>query len=216
MRPSRIIHKREGDSANRFDFPAVASTAADALRGAAEGGAHLLTAGQLDNLQRQAHQEARERGHAEGLAAGKAELAARLERLAALTFALTQPFQALEQAVEDEVVALAVTLASHLVRREIERDPSVLQAAIHDCLAVLATSVRDVTLYLHPDDAKLLRDPAAATDTQGCKIATDAELARGDLRVVSSSSLIDGSIAARCAEIIAAARAADAKEDYSP
>ena len=216
MRASRIIHKHEGESADRFDFPAVASTAADALRGAVESGAHLLTSVQLDKLQRQAHQEARERGYSEGLAAGKAELAARLERLAALTAALTQPFQALEHAVEDEVVALAVTLASHLVRREIERDPSVLQAAVHDCLAVLATSVRDVTLYLHPDDAKLLRDLGAATVTHGYKLATDAELARGDLRVVSASSLVDGTIAARCAEIIAAARAADDGEVPSP
>ncbi len=206
MSRSRIIGKDQAASAASFDFPAVDPTAADALRGAAKGSAHLLTAGQVDALQRQAQEEARHRGFEEGLAAGKTELANRVARLSALGAAFAQPFQTLEQAVEEEVVALAVQLACHLVRREIERDPAVLQAAVHDCLAALAPSVRDVTVYLHPDDASLFRSHVPAPAELKFKLATDASLARGDLRVASATSLVDGSLAARCAEIIAAAR----------
>lgn len=202
MKRSRIIAKDQADGAASFDFPAVDPTAADALRGAAKGDAHLLTAGQLDTLHRQAQDEARQRGFAEGLAAGKAELA----RLMALGQAFTQPFQGLEQAVEDEIVALAVKLACHLVRREIERDPAVLQASIHDCLAVLAPTVRDVTLYLNPEDAALFRGQLPPQAELKFKLATDATLARGDLRVASANSLVDGSLAARCDEIIVATR----------
>jgi flagellar assembly protein FliH len=203
---SRIIGKEQAASAASFDFPAVDPTAADALRGAAKGSAHLLTAGQLDTLQRQAQDEARQRGFEEGLAAGKIELESRIARLTALGAAFAQPFQVLERGVEDEIVALAVRLACHLVRREIERDPAVLQAAVHDCLAVLAPGVRDVTLYLNPDDAVLLRGQLPPQAELKLKLAADASLARGDLRVASSSSLVDGSLAARCAEIIAATR----------
>jgi len=203
---SRIIGKDQAGNAASFDFPAVDPTAADALRGAAKGGAHLLTAGQLDVLQRQAQDEARQRGFEEGLVAGKAELTSRVTRLTALGHAFAQPFQGLEQAVEDEIVALAVQLACHLVRREIERDPAVLQAAIHDCLAVLAPSVRDVTLYLNTEDAAMFRGQLPAQAELKFKLATDPALARGDLRVASGSSLVDGSLAARCAEIIAATR----------
>ena len=78
-------------------------------------------------------------------------------RLAALADAFAHPFQNLERAVEDEIVNLAVELASHLVRHEIQHDPELLHGAIADCLGVLASSVRDVTLYLHPDDAALVR-----------------------------------------------------------
>jgi len=205
---SRIIHSDSATGVDRWDSPAVDSTAADALRGAAQGGAHMLTAGQVDVLTRQAQDEARQRGYEEGLAAGKAELASRAERLSALATAFTHPFQSLEQAVEDEIVGLAVTLAAHLVRREIEHEPALLQAAVHDCLAVLSTTVRDVTLYLNPDDAALVRGELQSAAEQRFKVAADAELARGDLRVASSSSLVDGSIAARCKQIIAAARAA--------
>ena len=203
---SRIIERDQAGTADRWDFPAVDASAADALRGAQKGGAHLLTAGQLDALQKQVHDEAHKRGFDEGLAAGKAELASRTLRLAALADAFAHPFQNLERAVEDEIVNLAVELASHLVRHEIQHDPKLLHGAIADCLGALAGSVRDVTLHLHPDDAALVRGELGAAEAR-FTLAEDATLQRGDLRVASTSSLVDGSIAARCAEIIAAARA---------
>jgi flagellar assembly protein FliH len=203
---SRVIDKSAAADAGRFDFPGVDATAADALRGAAKSGAHLLTAGQLEALERQVKDEARQRGYEDGLAAGKAEAQVRVARLDALAVAATHPFHGLEQAVEDEIVGLAIALASHLVRREIEHDPAVLHAAVADCLAVLGTQVRDVTLYFHPDDASLVRAHLPAGAEQRYKVAADVALARGDLRLASASSLVDGTIAARCAEIVASAR----------
>jgi flagellar assembly protein FliH len=204
----RVIDKADAAGIDRFDFPTVDPTAAEALRGAAKGGAHLLTAGQLEALERQVKEEARKRGYEEGLAAGKAEADARIARLEALAAAFTHPLQALDRAVEDEIVALAVRLASHLVRREIEQDPALLHAAVADCLAALAAGVRDVTIYFHPDDAALVRGQLPPTAEQRFKVAVDPELLRGDLRVVSGSSLVDGTLAARCTAIIAAARTA--------
>jgi len=212
---SRIIEKEQAGTPDRWDFPAVDSSAADALRGAHNGGAHLLTAGQLDALQKQVHEEAHRRGFEEGLAAGKAELATRTQRLAALADAFAHPFQNLERAVEDEVVNLAVELASHLVRHEIQHDPKLLRGAVADCLGVLASSVRDVTVYLHPLDAALVRGELPGVAEARFTLAEDATLQRGDLRVASASALVDGSLAARCAEVIAAARVG-ARTDSGP
>jgi flagellar assembly protein FliH len=207
---SRVIDKSAATAAGRWDVPPVDHTAADALRGAAKTGAHLLTAGQLEALQSQVKDEARQRGYEEGLAAGKVEAAARVARLEALVAAFTHPFQALEQSVENELVGLAVKLASHLVRREIEHDPTILHAAIADCLAVLSAQVRDVTVYFNPEDEALVRRGLPAGAEQRFKIGSDQALGRGDLRLASGSSLVDGSIAARCAEIVAAARSGTA------
>jgi flagellar assembly protein FliH len=203
---SRVIDKSAAAAAGRWAVPPVDSTAAEALRGAARTGAHMLTAAQLDALERQVKDEAKQRGYEEGLAAGKAEVAARVARLEALAAAFVHPFQELEKAVEDEIVGLGIVLARHLVRREIEHDPAILHAAVADCLAVLATNVRDVTLYFHPDDAALVRSLATSGAEQRFKIAIDPALARGDLRLASESTLVDGTLTARCAEIIAAAR----------
>jgi flagellar assembly protein FliH len=204
---SRIIHKDEAHAAGRWDFPAVDPTAADALRGAAKGGAHVLTAGQIEALERQVKEEARQKGYAEGLATGKAEATAQVARLTGLAAAFTHPFLELERAVEDEIVNLAIKLACHLARREIERDPALMHTAVAECLAVLAANVRDVTFYFNPDDAALLKSHMQSGERR-FEIASDPELKRGDLRVGSESSLVDGTLAARCAEILAAARAA--------
>jgi flagellar assembly protein FliH len=203
---SRIIDGERIGSLNRWDVPAVDSSAADALRGAQQAGAHVLTAGQLDALQKQAHDEAFRRGFDEGLTAGKSELAARSARLAALAEAFALPFQNLERSIEDELVNLAIELACHLVRREVERDAAVLHTAIGDCLGVLASGVRDVTLCLNPEDAALVRSAPPAAGNARVTLAEDAALQRGDLRITSASTLVDGTLRARCAEIVAAAR----------
>jgi flagellar assembly protein FliH len=204
---SRIIDKEQGDALDRWDTPSVDASAADALRGAYKGSAHLLTAGQLDALQKQVHDEAFQRGFDDGLAAGKTELASRVARLVALAEAFGHPFQNFERTVEEELVNLAVELASHLVRHEIAHDPALLHAAINDCLGVLGGAVRDVTLHLNPDDAAIVRAELQSGAETRFALAEDPALQRGDLRVTSGSSLVDGRLAARCAEIIAAARA---------
>jgi flagellar assembly protein FliH len=205
---ARIIDGNAVPSADRFDFPPVDASAADALRGAGKPGAHLLTAGQLDQLQRQVQEEAFRRGFDEGLAAGKAEVAARVARLAALGNALAQPFHGLDRAVEDELVNLAVSFAAHLVRREIEQDPALLHAAVRECLEALSGGARDVTLHLNPDDLALVRAELAGGPPPRFELAADPALGRGDVRAVAGASLIDGSLTARCAEIVAATRAA--------
>jgi flagellar assembly protein FliH len=204
---SRVIDKEQATGAGRWEYPSVDATAAESLRGAAKGGAHLLTAGQLETLEKQVKEEARRRGYEEGLAAGKTELAARIARLTALADAFVHPFHGLERAVEDEVVGLAIELARHLMRQAIEADTKLLQAAVADCVAALGANVRDVTFHFNPEDAALLRNELGWVERR-FDVASDPELKRGDLRLTSASSLVDGSIAARCREIIAAARAA--------
>jgi flagellar assembly protein FliH len=214
MARSRIIDTYEASEVDRWDFPAVDASAADALRGAQKSGAHLLTAGQLDELQRQVHEEAYARGFAQGLQAGGEELAARAARLAALAEALALPLANVDRAVEEEIVRLAISLASHLVRREIDRDPSFLRDAVHDCLAALPSSAREVTLHLHPTDAALLKENLANVPDARFAIAQDPDLARGDLRATSVSSQVDGRLEARLAQVLVAARS-DRVDDAS-
>ena len=70
-----------------------------------------------------------------------------------------------------------------------------------------AAQVRDVTVYFNPEDAALVRAqlPRERRAALQDRRATRA-LGRGDLRLASGSSLVDGTLAARCAEIVAAAR----------
>lgn len=202
---TRIIDREAATEVDRWSYPSVDDSAAAALEGARSGAAHLLTARQLDELQREAHREAYERGFAEGLEAGRAELASRATRLASLVEGLARPFEDLDVTVTEELAALAVALASHLLRRELAVDSEPLAAAIKDAIAALPSAARDLTLHLNPDDAALLREhqPAEAR----FRVETDASLERGDLRLTASSSEVDGRLETRLGRLVAAALA---------
>jgi flagellar assembly protein FliH len=203
----RIIDKDEPAAIERWSVPPVDGSAADTLRGARERGAHLLTARQLEELQRLAQEEARQRGLEEGLAAASREVAARVERLTALADALAHPLEHLGQQVEQELIDVAVALASHVIRREIARDAAPTVDAVRECLAALPSGTRDVVLYLNPEDASLVGTHLDLDRPRPWKLESDPSLSRGDLRLSSSSSQVDGRLEARLREIVATARA---------
>ena len=188
-----------------WNAPAVDHSAADVLRGAAGGAAHLLTARQLGDLQQQVQKEAYQQGFEQGFAEGRSEVVARTQRLATLLDAFAQPLQDLDQAVERELAELAVALASRLVRREIAQDREHLLATIRECLAVLPIGTRSVTVYLNPADAELLAASLGRPEERAWRLGSDAALERGDLRVASESSQVDGRLEARLRQIVLAA-----------
>jgi len=202
---TRIITTQDGLKVDRWDAPSVDATAAAALSGAAAGHAHLLTARQLDELQRQVQEEAQQRGFAQGLSDARAEVEQRVGQLEALLQALAQPFQELDARVERELAAVAVALASHLVRRELDQDPELLLAAVRDCMRALPTGSRELTLYVNPADAQLIREALPADSARPWRLEDDPALARGDLRVTSRGSQVDGRLETRLRELVAAA-----------
>jgi len=202
---SRIISRDAAQQVDRWAAPSVDASAADALSGARGGQAHLLTARQLDELQRHVQEEAFQRGFEKGLDEGRAEIKRRGQQLSAVLEALAQPFRDLDTAVEQELGEVAIALASHIVRRELEADSRLMVATVRDCLAVLPSGVRELTLHLHPADAALICEALPAEKTRTWHLEEDAALERGDLRVQSHSTQVDGRLETRLREIVAAA-----------
>ncbi len=188
---------------SRWDYPSVDETAAQELKGVHGGHAHLLTARQVDALQEQAHEEAYARGFAEGLAAGQAEVASRVQRLDRLALSLARPLNDLDHLVENDLLELAAALARQILHRELENDPGQIVSAVQDCLDVLPSSARDVTLHLSPADAAFIQEHFSGDTERAWRIAECASLNPGELRVTSESSQIDGQLPTRLAEIIA-------------
>jgi flagellar assembly protein FliH len=189
-----------------WSTPPLHASATQALRGAPQAGAHLLTAEQLDELQQQVHKEADERGFAEGLSRGEAEIRARIASLSSLTEALARPFRDLDEQVESAVANLAVRLAETILRREFALDPLQLVAALSECMHLIPGSVREVFVRVNPDDADLLAEyDAGQRDDQRVHFERDASLSRGSLIVSGDPVTIDGSLGARLNDILAAA-----------
>jgi flagellar assembly protein FliH len=172
----------EGAAARKWDVPAIDGST----------GQGYLTASRLEELQKQAWDEAFQQGHAEGLKAGEEEVAKRAARYDQLLQALAKPFDLLDESVEKQLVELAVTIVKQLFRREIKLDPSHVIGVVRETVRLLPIASRDIQVHLHPDDALLVqRSLAAAEGERAWRIIEDPLISRGGCNVTTENSQID-------------------------
>ncbi len=172
----------------RWDVPAIDG-------GEGKG---YLTAGRLEALQKDAYEEAWQKGHEDGLAAGEAAARERVERLDELLVALARPFDELDDQIEKQLVDLAMTVVRQLFRREIKQNPSHVIGVVREAIQLLPVASRNVRVHLHPDDAALVRDTLSPAEGDlAWSIVEDPLTARGGCRVTTDNSQIDATAESR-------------------
>jgi len=193
-------------------------------RRADDEAAPLLTAGQLEQLQKQAHAEGFEQGRSEGLEYGHREaleegrrhIAQRLGDFDRLLSALDRPFQQLDDQVENEVVTLVIAMVRQLVRREIRMDPGHVVGVVREALGVLPVASRSVRVLLNPEDAELVREIYSLGDSeQKWQIVEDPVIQRGGCKVVTETSQVDATLESRINALIAPLLAGERSHDGS-
>lgn len=171
----------------------------------------LLTAAQLDEIQRAAQDEGFEQGrkeglaygHREGLEEGRSEIRARVERLDQLLQVLERPFEQLDQQVEEEIVTLVISMVRQLIRREVKLDPGQIIGVVREALGVLPVSARNIRVVLHPEDAVLVRDAYTLGDhDQKWQIVQNPAIRRGGCRIHTDTSQIDATLESRLSSLI--------------
>ncbi len=162
-----------------------------------------LTAGRLQELQQAAYDEAYQKGHAEGLAAGKQDIEARAARYDELLQALAKPFDELDESVEKQLVELAIAIVKQLFRREIKINPTHVIGVVREAIQLLPIASRHVQVHLHPDDASLVRDTLSPAEGEPAwTIVEDPLIAQGGCRVTTDNSQIDATAEARLQAVI--------------
>lgn len=192
-------------TASRYELPSISGMAVQARRPG-------KTVQELEEVEKRAYEEAYAKGRAEGLASAEREmrpqlqqLQARIERLDAIVGTLARPLQELDAVVEDQLVQLALTVARHLVRRELRMDPSQVIAIIRETVALLPASARDVRVHLHPEDAAVVREKLAAPAGERVwTIVEDPVLGRGGCRVTTETAQIDARLETRIGTVVSA------------
>jgi flagellar assembly protein FliH len=163
----------------------------------------MATVGGLADLQAEAHKEAFEQGLAEGREAGRAEVRAQVDRLAGMFYDLARPFEVLDAEVERELLTLAMALARQIVRRELKTDPTQIIGIIREAIAVLPVAAREVRVHLHPEDAAVVREHLAPTESERAwAIVEDPVMARGGCQITSATSRIDARLESRVGAIL--------------
>lgn len=190
---------------SRYELPSINGMAVQARRAG-------KTVQELEDVEKRAYEEAYAKGRAEGLASAEREtrpqlqqLQARIERLDSIIGTLARPLQELDAVVEDQLVQLALTVAKHLVRRELRIDPSQVIAIIRETVALLPASARDVRVHLHPEDAAVVREKLAAPAGEKVwTIVEDPVMGRGGCRVTTDTAQIDARLETRIGTVVSA------------
>lgn len=176
---------------------------------------NLLTAKEMERIQKQAHEEGFACGQREGLAAAQQETQARLDRLNGILATLASPLKEVDERIEQELATLALAAARLIVRRELKTDPGPVIAAVREAMNALPAASRQVRLHLHPDDAQLVREhlKVGDDDHHHWKVIEDPAQARGGCKVVTEHSQIDASVEARLTAILATVLGGERADD---
>lgn len=174
--------------------------------------ASVPTLEEIEEIQRQAHDEGYEQGrkegfefgHKEAFEEGRKQLAEKLLRLDGLLGMLDAPFKELDDQVEQELLTLVVAMVRQLVRREVRTDPNQIIGVMREAMAVLPVSSRNVRVLLHPDDAELVRELYTVAESEHAwQIVEDPVVQRGGCRVTSDTSQVDSTLESRLNNLIA-------------
>ena len=163
----------------------------------------MPTVSGLADLQAEAHKEAFEQGLAEGREAGRAEIRAVVEKLEGMFYDLARPFEELDAEVEREVLTLALALARQIVRRELKTDPTQIIGIVREAIASLPVAAREVRVHLHPEDAAVVRENLAPTESERAwQLVEDPVMARGGCQITSATSRVDARLETRLGAIV--------------
>lgn len=199
---SRILPAEQATTATAWQVPVVGVEPPPLRGGGVADG--IVRASVLEDLQREAYDEAFRQGYRDGQVAAQREAAVQVQRLAALLDDLARPFAELDASVEEELLALALALAKQLVRRELRVDPTQVIGVVREALAALPVAAREVRVQLHPDDAAIVREHLAPTVSERAwVIVEDPMMMRGGCRVLAQNSRIDASFEKRLGEVVA-------------
>lgn len=205
----KVISGAAADACARWQLPEVGGAAGGAPHG------HHLTANRLEEIQRQAYEEGFELGRREAGEKGAAIAREKTERIEAILNLLARPLHQLDDEVVREIASLALTVARHVIRRELRADPGQVIAVVQRAAAILPAASRNIRLYVNPADAELLREGLSASqgEQSAWQILEDPALARGGCRLETEHSRIDASIERQLAAIAVELIGGEREED---
>ncbi|WP_025039707.1 flagellar assembly protein FliH [Nitrosospira briensis] len=210
---SRIIHKERLAAYRRWEmdtFEPVGKSTPEPGEGKHESANNAGTAVILPTVEQieQIHQQARQEGYAAGYEAGfntgqeagyqaaSALGAAEVGKLQVLLHDFQRELTNADQAISDNLLTLALCLARQMLREALKVKPELMLGVVRDCLQNDAAFGQPVQLFLHPDDAALVREHLHH-ELNDCTICVDSGLDRGSCRIKTGSGQIDATLATR-------------------
>ncbi|MDH3760592.1 MAG: flagellar assembly protein FliH [Gammaproteobacteria bacterium] len=186
--PSRVMRHREQDEAS------------------------IPTADDIEQWRQQAEEE----GFQQGLIRAQQEAEEMQQRLLQLIDFFEHPLQSLNEDIEHQLTQLAVTLAQQLVRRELKIEPGEIIGLIRDSVKLLPGNTRNISILLHPEDARLVRNALSletSDEEHSWKLVEDPMITRGGCQINAPPSSINATLENRLSELAASVLGGEREQD---
>lgn len=165
----------------------------------------LPTIEQISAIQEQAREEGYQAGRAEGYAAGAQDAAREAARLGGIAEAFASELGRADEAISQQVVDLSLDFARAILKTALAVQPELILPIVKEAVRYLPGVQKATLLYLHPEDAVLVRDKMGDhLDKLGWLLTDDAELERGSCRVETANNQIDAALSTRWQRLAAA------------
>ena len=176
-----------------------------------------MTAGQLEQLTREAREagfkEGRIAGYEKGYAEGESRAKETVENhaqavLAAQQSSLTQLIESVIHPLSDQhdnlqtvLTQLVAKIAERVCYRELLTDNNSIQAVVSEAIDALPIGESDIKIYLNPKDLAVFESiPGFVQDSW--PLRGDEQLTLGDCRIESANSLVDFTRSSRMTSIL--------------
>ena len=176
-----------------------------------------MSAGQLEQLTREAREagfkEGRIAGYEKGYAEGESRATETVEKHAQVTLAgqqasltqliesVIQPLGSQREALQTVLTELVAKISEQVCYRELLTDNNSIQAVVSEAIDALPIGESDIKIYLNPKDLAVFESiPGFVQDSW--PLRSDEQLTLGDCRVESANSLVDFTRSSRMTTIL--------------
>jgi flagellar assembly protein FliH len=153
-----------------------------------------------------ARESARREGLAEGLAQGyqtgmeqgRAQALEENTLLQQLSVTFGAEISKAREQVAQDLLDLSLDLSKAMLKHALSVRPELVLPVVSEAIGYLPTLQQPALLFLHPDDAQLVRERMGAElSAAGWRVLDEAAMERGGCRVETASNQIDASTASR-------------------
>lgn len=205
---SKIIRGNQAEEATRWSIPSVEqpspSAASNYNEGLASVCAQIPTERQLEDLKKQAYDEAFQKGLEDGRQHVLSESDNMLSAVKNMLSQLSDPIQFVDEQVREQLVALTLAIAKQIVKKELKQTPEFILQLVDKALAVLPDSPSAIYVHMNPQDAEAIKSKLSEDDKHpGWTVTEDPSIEPGGCKVFTDSTSVDLSLDAQLARIAA-------------
>lgn len=156
------------------------------------------TVEEIEALQKQAYEEARQ----DGLKKGLEEMKLKSDKLLSMFNFMQHPLDEMDKQVEHQLADLAILLATQLLKKESSLDAQHIHTLVHEALEYLPVKSRDIRVRLNPADISLLNQANVDINNQSWACVPDQTVTAGGCVIESETSHIDASVETRVQQLV--------------